>query len=299
MGTQFWWFYDAAAAAIMLVCIFLGGKKGFMKSVFSAAGCILAAVIAFAVSGTAAESIYKGTIQDSNAKKIERNIESDTFVDKYADYLESMGYTIKVNKSRLEEIFGSDVQYDEAVVTYVNNVNARKADDEAVVLEKIHEGYAVVIGDIVSESLSKFAAETAAETIRTDSSGMQELIPLLMDSENHMPAAKYIAEKYTAAAYETIFGLAAFVILFIVLALLIICCIGAFAGSRDSGEVRTSSHVTGGIIGIISGAAVVFAAAAAVRLWAVMGSNEMLFFNNEAVGKTYVFKYFYDIITNL
>lgn len=242
----------------------------------------------------------QGAVLDSNTKKLEKNIDSNTLTTKYAAYLEDMGYSIKVDTNKLQNIFTSDVQYDEAIVKYVNNINARKVeDDEAVLLEKVHEGFAAVIGDIAADSLNKFAAETAAKMIRTDSSGMQELIPLMMDSENQNPAAKYIAENYTSAAYKTIFGLAAFVILFIALSLLIVCSINAFLGSRDTAAVGTSSHVMGGIIGIVSGAAVIFAAAAAVRLWAVMGSNEMLFFNNETVEKTYVFKYFYELANKL
>ncbi|MDE7226121.1 MAG: hypothetical protein K2N49_04600, partial [Ruminococcus sp.] len=91
-----------------------------------------------------------------------------------------------------------------------------------------------------------------------------------------------------------IFRLISFIILFLVLSVLIICSVNAFMSNREVSEPNISSHIIGGILGILTAVSVVFTIAVSVRLWAVMGSNEMIFFNNEAVGKTYVFRYFYD-----
>lgn len=300
MGTQFWWFYDVMAGAVLLVCVFLSGKKGAIKGIVTALSLIIAAVAALGISGAVADSLSGSTIKNSNEKKIEKCLEIGTFTGKYASYLENMGYSIKVDKNKLGGILDSDVQYDEAIAKYVNNINSRKVEEnQEVLLEKIHEGYAVVIGSIAEEALNKFAAETAAETIRNDSSGMQDLIPLLRDQENMHPAAKYIAEHYTSGAYGTLLRLIVFMAAFIVLGLLIAYSANAFLGKRETSAIGVSSHIIGGIGGILSAAAIIFAIAVTVRLWAVMGSNEMLFFNNEAVEKSYVFKYFYDYAMNL
>ncbi len=300
MGTQFWWFYDIIAGAVLLVCIFLSGRKGFMKGIVAALGLVIAAAAAFGISGAVADSLSGSTIKNSNAKKLEKCIDSSTFTDKYAAYLEGMGYSIRVDKNKLGNILDSDVQYDEAIAKYVNNINARKVEeDNDILLEKVHEGYAVVIGDIAEEALSKFAAETSAAIIRSDSSGMQELIPLLRDQENMHPAAGYIAEHYTSAAYGTLICLIAYLTAFIVLGALIVFGTNAFLGGRETSAASVSSHIIGGVAGIVSAAAIVFAIAVSVRLWAVMGNDEMLFFNNEAVEKSYVFKYFYEFAMKL
>lgn len=300
MGTQFWWFYDVIAGTALLICIFLSGRKGVMKGIVTALGLVIAAAAAFGISSAAADSLSGSAIKNSSAKKIEKCIDSGTFTEKYVSYLESMGYSIKVDKNKLTNILESDVQYDESVAKYVNNINARKVEENNdILLEKIHEGYAVVIGDIAEEALNKFAAETAAETIRRDSSGMQELIPLLMDQENMRPAALYIAEHYTSGAYGTIIRLIVFLTAFIALGLLIVFSSNSLLGRRDTAATGVSSHIIGGLAGVISAAVIVFAIAVNVRLWAVMGSDEMLFFNNEAVEKSYVFKYFYEYAANL
>lgn len=296
MGTQFWWFYDAMAGAVLLICIFLGAKKGALKSVFSSAACCIAVLVAYAVSGSVSESLYNGTLLKGSVSKIERTISSDTFLSKLSSHLENMGYSLKIDRKKLGNVLNEEQQYDEAIVYYINNVNARRLeDDESILLEKVHECYGEVIAEIITDSsMSKFVAETAADEIRKDSSGMQELIPMFKFDESVTPAAKFIAEEYASPAYRIIFRLVSFIILFLALSILIICSINAFMSNREESVLNAFSHIIGGILGILTAIAVVFAIAAAVRMWAVMGSNEMLFFNNESVEKTYVFKYFYD-----
>lgn len=299
MGTEFWWFYDVTAAAVLLVCIFLSGRKGFISGVFTAVCCGLSLLTAFAVSGTVSQGLYKNTIRSSNVKKIEKNLKSDTFTQKYAAYLENMGYFIKVNPEKLNEIFTADGELDEALCNYVNNINARTVEDnEAVLLEKIREGYAVVMSDIISQPLNKFAAETAANEIRNDSSGIKDFLVLVLSKDGLHNAAVYIADNYTAKAYTTIFRLTGFVVLYIAVFLLLAAFVNAFAGKRESAE-STGSHIAGGFMGIITGGIMIFAVSAVIHLWAIMGSNEMLFFNNDVIDKTFIFKYFYDLTLNM
>lgn len=301
MGTEFWWFYDVIAVAVLLVCIFFSGKKGFLKGTFTALCCAVSVFVSFAVSNTISQELYKNTVRSSNIKKIEKNLKSDTFTQKYAVYLENMGYFIKVNPDKLYEIFKSDMELDKALCYYVNNINARKAEEnEAVLLEKIREGYAVVMGDIISQSLNKFSAETAANEIRNDSSGIKEFLILVIDKDSGTHnAAVYIADNYTAKPYVTIFRLTGFVILYIALFLIITAVINSFTGRREGSMESTGSHIAGGLIGIVTGGIMIFAIAAVIRLWAIMGNNEMLFFNNDVIDSTLVFRYFYDSVLKM
>lgn len=296
MGTEFWWFYDVIAVAVILVCIFLSGKKGFLRSVFTALCCAVTVFVSFALSGAVSQELYKNTIRSSNIRKIEKNLRSDTFTSKYAVYLENMGYFININTEKLDNIFKSDTELDKALCDYINNINARKVEEnEAVLLDKIHEGYAVVMSDIVSQSLNKFASETVGNEIRNDSSGMKELIFLMTDKESLHNASVYIADNYTEKAYITIFNLIGFILIYIALFLVIMTIINSFASRSEKKPENIGSHIAGGFMGIITGGIMVFAVSVVIRLWAIMGNNEMLFFNNDVIDKTLLFKYFYDL----
>ncbi len=301
MGSQFWWFYDVLAAAVILVCAFVWGRKGALKGTFAAVGGILSVLLAFGISGAVSDGLRQVTVKSGDVRKLEQHITPDAFCNEMAVYLENMGYSIRVDRKKLGEILDkTDIQYDEAIAKYINNINSQRLEEDIQTLtEKVHEGYAVAVGEMVGESLSKFVAETAADEVRKNPEMMQELIPLLRQ-EVSKNAADYIGEHCTAPAYRTMFRLAAFAALFLVFWLALAAVIKSFAGGRDGGSAAgAANHIIGAVTGAAAGAIVLLAIAAAVRLSAVMGSNEMLFFNNRAVDKSVVFKYFYGIIEKM
>ena len=299
MGNQFWWFYDVVAVAIILVCVFLSGRKGTMKAAITTVGYGIALALALGISTSAAEGLYRNTMRSSCIRNIEKAIQADTFTNKYASYLESLGYSLRVDSDRLERIFNSkEPDIDARLAKYVNNINGRKIADDEQTLEILHEGYAVVIRDIVLQNMSKYAAETAAREIRGDSKGMQELIPMITDKEDRTPAAKFIADNYTAPAYITIYKLIGVLILFVAAAIMIYFVLQQYM-SRDEEHIEAGSHISGGIIGIIKGCLFVTVAAVLVRIWAIMGSDEMLFFNNSVIDDSLIFKYFYTFVSSL
>lgn len=292
MGTQFSWFYDVIAVSVLLICIFMSGKKGFLRGIIAAVGCGLALALSLGISASIAESLYTNTMRSGNIRKIDKIMRSDMLVTKYSAYLESLSYNIRPSDEKLTMLFSTDQNYDEALCNYINNVNGRKLMDDEETLKVVHEGYAVVVSDIVSKNMSKYAAEVAAREVMKDSSGMQELIPMLMEKEDFTPAAKFITDNYTAPAFITIYKLWAFIIIFAASALLTIFIANSMA-SRDERQ-STSSHIIGGFCGAVTGLVIIFTVAVASRLGAVTGSNEMIFFNNDVIDKSLIFKYFYN-----
>jgi len=296
MGTEFWWFYDVIAVAIVLVCVYFSGRKGFAGSAVSLIGYAIGLVVAFSVSGAFSEGIYRNILRSSNVKKISQSLDDYDFIDLFDTNLENAGYNIVIKREQVEKIFATGSDIDAQMYKYVNNINGRKIDEEGQFYIKLHETYANTVSSIVSKQLNKFAAETAAEAMRdTNDTSINELAPLLLESSK-TKSAGYIADNYTAPAYRKIIKLMCFVFLLVIVILLSHFLIKAL---DDSGHKESSSHILGGFIGIGKGGVLVLAAAAAVRLWVIMGSNEMLFFNFEAIDKSYIFRYFYNLVLNM
>ncbi len=300
MGSQFWWFYDIVAAAVFLVCIFLAGKKGVLRGAIAAVGCVIALALALGISTGAADGVYQNTMRSSNIKKVAKVIRQDVFLYKYAAYLESLDANIDPSYDRLDAIFSSENKnYDEQLSKYINNINGRRLYDDEETLRVVHEGYAVVIGELVSQSMNKYAAEVAMKEIRKNPETMKELIPMIHFREEgeSVPPAKFITDNYTAPAYVTIYKLAGLLIVFILAFLFTLYMSYSIASKQEPS--RPVEYIISGSTGIFTGAAIVFIIAAAVRLWAVLGSNEMLFFNNEVIDRSLIFKYFYNLVSKL
>lgn len=298
MGVQFWWFYDVIAVAAILICIFITVRKGFYRAVISALGCVIALVIALSLSSSIGGSIYKNSIRESNVKKMDQSLSSGDFNEELAKYLESLGYSIRVDREMLSSICIKGENVDQEIYKYVNNINSRKVDEEAIFYNKLHEGYAKIISSFVSKHLNEYSAEYAAEQIRKNPEKLYDFMKLLEEKESRRQPAEFIVDNYLAAPYTTIVKLITLIIMLVIFLVLTVVIISS-VGKNDKMEPSLVTRVLSGLIGIFKGAVVVFLIAAMVRLYVVFGSNKMLFFNHEAIDKTFIFKYVYNLIMGM
>ncbi|MDE5620192.1 MAG: hypothetical protein K2I80_06700 [Ruminococcus sp.] len=294
MGVQLWWVYDILAVAVLLICIYLSGKKGVFKSVITSVGCIVGAVIAVSVSGAVSDSLYKTTVRDGNISKLEKTL-IDTDISSYmGNALEGMGYNVVVSTKKLDEIFDSDKDVDEQLYKYMNNINGKVVDDEENFQKNLLECYAMVMKRLISDDVSKYAVETASRKITDGDVDFGSLIKQIKDSDQRKDVARIISDDYIADAYKNVIRLVAVTILFVIIFIITILTVKAVTAGQRETENSKGSHIAGGICGIITGVVILFMTAVILRLYCIMGNNEMLFFGNEAVDKTYIFRYAYD-----
>jgi hypothetical protein len=238
MGNQFWWFYDALAVAAVLICMFISGRKGIMKSVTSLVAYLISAAIAFGLSISLGGMIANSAMQESNAKKIDKSLSNYKFDIQVANYLSSLDYGITADPEKITKIYSGNKDYNTELYKYVKlrSSNSIKDDQEAF-NKKLAEGYAQLIKNIVSEEMSKYAAEVTAKEIREHPTKFEELIPLLRDKETKTPAAEFISENYVQPAYDTEIKLIVFLIAFVLLMLITI-----FFSRNLTGDSSGNAH---------------------------------------------------------
>ena len=76
MGTQFFWIFDIAIAAILAAFVFNGVKKGFVAAIAGAVSLVLAFVLTLPLSGFISDAIYENLIRDAVADEINNQISS-------------------------------------------------------------------------------------------------------------------------------------------------------------------------------------------------------------------------------
>lgn len=306
MGEEYWWFYDVIAVAAVAVSIYIAARKGLFKAGVSLTGYIIAFALALSISSSIASGLYDSSVKTSNNKKLAKSVKSSRFLEKTADYLESLGYpNVDVRENKLQEIYSGKNKkktFDEQIYDYINNMNANTVDRDTVFYDKLHEGYAQIISGIIADQLSEYPAEYAADLIREKPFTTDELIPLMIDNEQiendtSKEAAEYISDKYLEKPYKTELRLAAFIIILAVLLALTIFIVRAVAGD-DFNDLPVASHLVGGIIGAVKGVIILIGIAAMIRLYVLLGSDKMLFFNFKAIDNSHIFKYVYQFVTD-
>ena len=296
MGVQLWWLYDVLAVVGLLVCIYISGRKGVFKSVFTSVGCIIGAFLAGSVSGGVADSLYKTTVRDGNINKLEKSLIDVDITSYMGDAMEGMGYNVIVSTKKLDEILDSDKELDEQLYRYMNNINGKVVDDEESFHENLLECYAEVMRKLISDDVSKYAVETASAKITDGKADFGSLVRQIKDSDKRKDTARIISDDYIADAYKNVIRLVVIVVLSVIIFIITVLTVRAVTAGQTETENSKGSNILGGIFGIITGAVILFVISVLLRLYCVTGDNETLFFNNEAVEKTYIFRYVYDFL---
>lgn len=298
MGVQFWWFYDVIAVAVILVSIFLSVRKGLIKTIAALTGFVLSAVIAFSAGGPIAELMYEQSEKGSNIKKFDLTLETVDFVDDLGNQLENLGYNIRIDDNELREALYDEIEPEQKIYKYVNNINNKKVDEESIFINKLHESYAVIISNYVAKRMNAYSAECAAEEMRKHPEKAYEFSKLLDDLDTKRPAAQYLTDNFLKKPYMTQTKLLAMVLIFAVGAIITVA-VSIYTGRKHGPMGGFVEAVISGILGIAISVTIIIFIALMIRLYVVMGSDKMLFFNHEAIENTYVFKYFYEFISGL
>ena len=298
MGAQFWWFYDVIVAAAVLVCMFITIKKGILKAAVALVGYALTLAIAFSLSSSVSGSMYSKTVRSSNIKKMDQTLSNVDFLDDLIRYIENLGYDVYPERGQVERICFSGEDIEEKLYKYINNINGRKADEESAFYNKLHEGYATIINSYVSKELSMYSAEYASEQIRTNPKKFCDFMSLIKDTDNLKPAAQFIVDNYLEKPYSSQVKLIVLIVMLVFFVIMTIF-IETAAGRNSHMEPSLVTHAISGIIGIFKGVVIIVIIAVMIRLSVVMGSDKMLFFNHDAIDRTWVFKYFYNFIKDI
>ena len=104
MGTQFFWFFDAAVIVLLLVFAFKGIHKGFVSVLLSVVAMIVAFAAALALSGAIADAIYDGMIKDAVSDEINEQL-SSVFDNTVVSELKNVDMSrARINGMQLSEI---------------------------------------------------------------------------------------------------------------------------------------------------------------------------------------------------
>lgn len=298
MGEQFWWIYDAALAGIILVFVFIMGKKGFAKALMSLVCTLVALVIAFTVSGAVSKGVYKSMMRPSTVKTITKDLYSDSVKGRLVDYINGLDYNLRAKPDKIAEIIEetSDLDYD--LYTYANNLNGTKVAEESEFREELHGIYAQIVYDIVSKQFDPYVADNTKKLVMADTTPIIEIAKQLNEEGGGQKEAAYlIADNYIGPTYSKVFRYISFIALFVVILLLAFFIVKSFSDSIDS--AGAVSHITGGLLGIGVGIMIAIVIAIVIQLNVLMGNDEMMLFNKDTIASTYVFKYIYNLVAGM
>ncbi len=76
MGTEFFWFFDLAVIALLIIFLYKGFRKGLVSILIGFVAMVVAFALALPISGAVAEGIYNSVIKEAVSDEIDNKLES-------------------------------------------------------------------------------------------------------------------------------------------------------------------------------------------------------------------------------
>ncbi|MBE6860434.1 MAG: CvpA family protein [Ruminococcus sp.] len=297
MGTEFWWIYDIAIIAIVVIIMFLSAKKGSSKKVMIVIGCMLSLVLAGTMNKSVSGFVYKNAFERSTPKSVNKAFEDFDVVEEYEKIINELDYNVKLNYGKLEKIITTEDNLHKKLYSYVCNINGIVVDTEENFTEAINTGFANMIYEKLSLQLPTYALKEVNK-IADDSESVKELSRMLyVEPDEPLPKeiGTHIGDEYIKPTILSIIKLAAFVILYVLIMILSRFIAMYINNTGAIPMMGRGESVGGAVFGFIHALVDIAVITYAVKFFVIIGEGEMLVFNEATIDKTYIFKYIYDL----
>lgn len=293
MASDLFWFYDALALGILLITLYIGAKRGLMKSVVLVVLTVLSIVISWFGAEIASPIIYDELIKEHVANGLTQSSESTDPVRVTSEAISEGDYGVEISDSDIEGIIESDGNFFSRLTDELKKNGAAESSDEIQTEVKgaVSEKMLVsLLGDFVQPS----TIADILESFRGTTDGISDVLSIFI-SGNKEATATATEEMIIAPVIKGILKVIVFILLLLILKLIIGPISDLFKSVNKIPVIGPVNALFGGALGAVEGAIVVYIIALVVRMAIYFTEGSLMFINTDTIEKTYIFKWFYDI----
>lgn len=293
MASDLFWFYDALALGILLITLYIGAKRGLMKSVVLVVLTVLSIVISWFGAEIASPIIYDELIKEHVANGLTQSSESTDPVRVTSEAISEGDYGVEISDSDIEGIIESEGNFFSRLTDELKKNGAAESSDEiqtevkGAVAEKM---LVSLLGDFVQPS----TIADILESFRGTTDGISDVLSIFI-SGNKEATATATEEMIIAPVIKGILKVIVFILLLLILKLIIGPISDLFKSVNKIPVIGPVNALLGGALGAVEGAIVVYIIALVVRMAIYFTEGSLMFINTDTIEKTYIFKWFYDI----
>lgn len=293
MGEQFSFFYDIAVVIIAVVCVCAGYRKGFMKTAVATGIYIAAFAVSWVSSIYISNILYDDYFKEKNYEIVSEYMQTNNLAERISSELSAKGADISSEDIKKVASDGNtDVLYG---IMQKNGYDGSREDFEKLMTQSVS---GVMNGMLMNTSLPY--SEAISDNVILSNSN--ELAEILKDTANldsdYENVIQNICDTYLRPLEIKVIRILVTVILTTVI--MIITNIIISKKKRLEGEEMSSiDSFFGGVAGIAASLFYVYIFASAVHMLVSTSKEQMLFFNDAVINKTYIFQYFYRVLLHI
>lgn len=294
MGTQFVWFFDFVVVAILLIFLYLGGKRGFLRSVVLIVGYFGAFFAASYFSELLAPTTYDSLVRPMVVSSIEKKMDS---IDITEELQRSMNNAyrdsgISFDKEEVERVIAdSNGSLTQSFSDYITAKTGVVIESEKI-SEVLQNAF---MGDTMERffaSLPTFMKESAGEYLSANSATLGDTIKGTVGTKE--TAAGFLEEHVLRSGAVSVLRIVLFFLFFGIAMLIVSLLARIFKGVNRVPIIGSVNALLGAVVGLAEGAIIIYVAALLIHLVIMLMASPMIVFNEETIQSTLLFKQFYN-----
>ncbi len=293
MASQLFWFYDALIIGIMLVCLYIGAKRGFLRSVVFTVMVIASILISWIGAEIASPLIYDNFIKEAVVSALDKNSQKTDASEITMQAITEGDYGVEMSDTELGNILSSAGDFFDNIASEMKN-NGAVSDTEEISSEVeesvIEKMLTSLLGGVVSNDL----LNEMLVSIEGTTEGVDNVLSTFISGDKQ-ETARVTEERLIAPVVKGLLKILVWLLLMLLFRLIINPVSDSFKLVNKIPLIGPVNSLLGAVLGIVEGIIVVYGLALAVRLAVYVSDGSLMFINNQTIELTYVFKIFYNL----
>lgn len=294
MGEKFALFFDIILIAVLVLFIYNGAKKGFVKTVLVIIGYFVALLGGLVVSNILSPGIYDAFVRNKAEKVVEENIDNINIKSQIKASIKEQNIGIDITDEEISVIIDKGGDFAKNFSEYAKSKGSQLSD--STLESKFNNVFTKnTVLKSIKDKIPENLYSEVEKYLNNSKTSISDVITALNNpskEEGAKELTELVVKPFAIKVIKIIIFIITFILLMFVVKFLSSVITKTFKLVPLVGPLNT---FLGGLLGFIQGAIIVFITALIIKVLISLTNNEIMLFNTPTIEETYIFKYIYNI----
>ncbi len=297
MAAHLYWFYDVLVIGILLVFLYVGARRGFLRSVVLVVLTVASIVVSWLGAEIASPIVYDKFIKEYVTEALVKSSNNTSPTDIAFEAITEGDYGVEVTDTEINSIFSAAGDFFDNIASEMKK-NGAVSDTDEIKNEVEESMVEKMLTSLLGNSVSDELMTEMLVSIEGTTDGIGNVFETFISGDSE-ETARVTEVRIVAPVVKGLLKILVWLLLMLLFRLIIGPVSNSFKLVNKIPLIGPVNSLLGAILGIAEGIIFVYAISLAVKLAVYLSEGSLMFINNETISQTYLFKilYYLDIST--
>lgn len=285
------WFYDVFVIGIAIIFLFVGYKRGFLRSAVYIVLVVASFVVSWFVAEVSGPMVYDKVFKERVISAFTENANNKRPEAIVSQAVSGGDYGVEITEDEVSTIIGSSDFFTDLARELRKNGSP---ESELSIKEGVEESVTpVVIDSLLGDITSSSYLKNAMESLGTAMNKASEVVDAFINGSKE-EVARAAEENLIAPAAKWLLKAVIFILLMLIFRLIISPVADLFKLANKVPIIGPLNSLFGAILGLVECAVFLLVLSLAIRAVISITGDSLIFFNTKTVSESRIFSYIYN-----